>query len=170
MSIYRKDNITRLTPNETELLSILMKGTVRKQAVIEQVWGSKGLVVADGSYHQLIRTLRVKLAEQDLASNTIKTLPRLGLKFVGTIEFLADFPAVDAVQYPTAQTDLPPNRNITDSSVTNVPPHEKYGYQSTNFKFIKKNVHRHHIFYLLVMLLSFSFIIFTYLISSTHLN
>ncbi|WP_159086359.1 winged helix-turn-helix domain-containing protein [Burkholderia mayonis] len=119
MSIGSGDNITRLTPKETQLLSILMEGVVRKEVVVEQIWGSKGLVVSDGSYHQLIRTLRVKLTEQGLGKNSIKTLPRIGLEFVGTIESAAELTTVETTQYPTTSARISPGRVITDFSVKN---------------------------------------------------
>ncbi|KVD76332.1 transcriptional regulator [Burkholderia sp. ABCPW 14] len=101
MTLSRGDIVTTLTANETELLSILMLGTASKQAVIEQIWESKGLFVTEGSYHQLVRALRVKLDEQGIASTQVKTLPRLGLRFVGFAEPLDDSqPAADVYAAP----------------------------------------------------------------------
>ncbi|EEH28003.1 putative transcriptional regulator [Burkholderia pseudomallei Pakistan 9] len=97
MTLSRGDIVTTLTANETELLCILMQGTASKQAVIEQIWESKGLFVTEGSYHQLVRALRVKLDEQGIPPTQVKTLPRLGLRFLGFAELLdASPPSPDA--------------------------------------------------------------------------
>ncbi|AOJ59398.1 winged helix-turn-helix domain-containing protein [Burkholderia thailandensis] len=92
MTLSRGDIVTTLTANETELLCILMQGTASKQAVIEQIWESKGLFVTEGSYHQLVRALRVKLDEQGIPPTQVKTLPRLGLRFLGFAEPLDEAP------------------------------------------------------------------------------
>ena len=93
MTLSNGDLVTALAANETELLTLLMQGIATKQAVIEQVWESKGMVVTEGSYHQLVRALRLKLEEQGVPGSLIKTLPRLGLKFIGTVEPVAEAPA-----------------------------------------------------------------------------
>jgi DNA-binding winged helix-turn-helix (wHTH) protein len=93
MTLSNGDVVTALAANETELLTLLMQGIATKQAVIEQVWESKGMVVTEGSYHQLVRSLRLKLEEQGVSGSLIKTLPRLGLKFIGTVEPVAEAPA-----------------------------------------------------------------------------
>lgn len=93
MTLSNGDLVTALAANETELLTLLMQGIATKQAVIEQVWESKGMVVTEGSYHQLVRALRLKLEEQGVPGSLIKTLPRLGLKFIGTAEPVAEAPA-----------------------------------------------------------------------------
>ncbi|WP_323118004.1 winged helix-turn-helix domain-containing protein [Burkholderia alba] len=97
MTLSRGGITTTLTANEAELLSILMLGTASKQAVIEQIWESKGLFVTEGSYHQLVRALRVKLDEQGLPRTDVKTLPRLGLRFVGLVEPLDPAPVAAVV-------------------------------------------------------------------------
>lgn len=90
MTLSCGSTVTALTANEAELLSMLMKGAVRKRAVIEQVWEKKGFYVADGSYHQLVRALRIKLAAQGIEKSSLKTLPRLGLRFIEDVELHQD--------------------------------------------------------------------------------
>jgi DNA-binding winged helix-turn-helix (wHTH) protein len=102
MTLSNGDTVTALAANETELLTLLMRGIATKQAVIEQVWESKGMVVTEGSYHQLVRSLRLKLEEQGLPGSVIKTLPRLGLKFLGIAEPVTEAPASQlAVSMPS---------------------------------------------------------------------
>ncbi|MGV2290543.1 winged helix-turn-helix domain-containing protein [Trinickia sp. YCB016] len=106
MTLSNGDLVTALAANETELLTLLMQGIATKQAVIEQVWESKGMVVTEGSYHQLVRALRLKLEEQGVSGSLIKTLPRLGLKFIGTVEPVAEAPA--SVVAPSPLPSLEP--------------------------------------------------------------
>ncbi|NTX25626.1 helix-turn-helix domain-containing protein [Burkholderia pyrrocinia] len=108
MTLSRGDIMTELTANEAELLFILMQGAASKQAVIEQIWESKGLFVTEGSYYQLVRALRVKLDEQGVTSTYVKTLPRFGLRFVGIVEELDDVsPApISQEQVETAESEL----------------------------------------------------------------
>src|ERR1700676_2679998 len=100
MTFSQGHAVTGLAANEAELLLILMQGVATKQAVIEQIWESKGMFVTEGSYHQLVRSLRLKLEEQGVAGSLIKTLPRLGLKFVGAVERIADQPTVAGDRAP----------------------------------------------------------------------
>ncbi|MBN3836261.1 helix-turn-helix domain-containing protein [Burkholderia sp. Ac-20344] len=90
MSIACDGAVTPLAANESELLGMLMNGGVTKQTVIEQIWERKGVYVTEGSYHQLVRALRVKLEAQGVDPSVVKTLPRLGLKFIGSILIVAD--------------------------------------------------------------------------------
>ncbi|WP_226383352.1 winged helix-turn-helix domain-containing protein [Burkholderia mayonis] len=90
MTLSRGDVTTELTANEADLLSILMNGAAGKQAVIERIWGSKGLFVTAGSYYQLVRALRVKLEEQGITGSSVKTQSRFGPRFVGIVEELDD--------------------------------------------------------------------------------
>lgn len=114
MTLSNGDLVTALAANETELLTLLMQGIATKQAVIEQVWESKGMVVTEGSYHQLVRALRLKLEEQGVPGSLIKTLPRLGLKFIGTVEPVAEAPASVVAPSP-----LPSPEAAAEAGVSN---------------------------------------------------
>lgn len=84
MTLSHEDQSTDLTANESELLSMVLTGMATKAHVIQQVWTSKGIVVTESSYHQLVRALRQRLEEHGISASVIKTLPRQGLKFMGT--------------------------------------------------------------------------------------
>lgn len=90
MTLAHLDQTTELTTNESELLQMVLDGIATKAAVIERVWGSKGFVVTDSSYHQLVRSVRNRLEEHDISGALIKTLPRQGLRFLGSAQALTD--------------------------------------------------------------------------------
>lgn len=83
MSLSHAGRETELTANESELLEMVLSGMIAKAEVIKHVWGDKGVIVTDSSYHQLVRSLRSRLEEHQLSGALIKTLPRQGLKFMG---------------------------------------------------------------------------------------
>ena len=116
MTFSQGNAVTGLAANEAELLLILMQGIASKQAVIEQIWESKGMFVTEGSYHQLVRSLRLKLEEQGVAGSLIKTLPRLGLKFVGAVERIADQPTVAGDRAPDVGEAAPALNDILSGS------------------------------------------------------
>jgi DNA-binding winged helix-turn-helix (wHTH) protein len=121
MTFSQGNAVTGLAANEAELLLILMRGIATKQAVIEQIWESKGMFVTEGSYHQLVRSLRLKLEEQGVAGSLIKTLPRLGLKFVGAVERIADQPAAAGDRAPDLGEAAPALDETSDAD-TEPPP------------------------------------------------
>ncbi|ATF32382.1 transcriptional regulator [Burkholderia thailandensis] len=121
MTLSRGDIVTTLTANETELLCILMQGTASKQAVIEHIWESKGLFVTEGSYHQLVRALRVKLDEQGIPPTQVKTLPRLGLRFLGFAEPLDESPPASDAHAAPASSEPEPAAAPADTHAAHAP-------------------------------------------------
>ncbi|RRW88822.1 winged helix-turn-helix domain-containing protein [Pandoraea apista] len=89
-SLSCNGRLTELNENESKLLALILGGLVSKSTVIQQVWGDKGLIVTDNSYHQLVRMVRNRLEEFGVSGRLIKTLPRQGLKFVGTVSMLTN--------------------------------------------------------------------------------
>lgn len=71
-----------LTPSERKLLEIILEGKASKENIFEHIWHSRGTIVGESSYHQLIKTLRRKLQRAGLPSTVIKTLPRYGLIYI----------------------------------------------------------------------------------------
>jgi len=53
--------VTVVNENVYKLLFGSGRGVVRKERIIEMVWSSRGIVVADSSYYQLIYQLRKSL-------------------------------------------------------------------------------------------------------------
>ncbi|WP_407973151.1 transcriptional regulator (plasmid) [Burkholderia pyrrocinia] len=71
-----------LSCNEFQLLLLLVEGTHTKEALIERIWGGRGIVVTDASYYQLVTRLRHSFEAVGLARTRIRTIPRYGLELI----------------------------------------------------------------------------------------
>jgi DNA-binding winged helix-turn-helix (wHTH) protein len=105
MVLTHADTHVHLTANESELLLMLLQGVATKAAVMKRVWESKGVVVTDSSYHQLVRAVRQRLEEHGVSGALVKTLPRQGLRFLGSLKPLDT--AIPPVPQPHAPSGLP---------------------------------------------------------------
>jgi len=78
--------------NEYALLSLLsQRSTLAKSEVVEFVWGSRGIIVTDSSYYQLLHSLRCKLKALGL-HDAIRTMPRRGLQAHFRVELVDVMP------------------------------------------------------------------------------
>lgn len=91
-----------LTPNERRLLELIIAGKGRKELIIDEVWRSRGTIVGESSYHQLIKMLRKKLQLAGLPGTVIKTIPRYGVRL---IPFEPDITLVTGTDQDTAAED-----------------------------------------------------------------
>ncbi|SUA90078.1 winged helix-turn-helix domain-containing protein [Pandoraea pulmonicola] len=105
MVLTHADTQVHLTANESELLLMLLQGIATKAAVMKRVWESKGVVVTDSSYHQLVRAVRQRLEEHGISGALVKTLPRQGLRFMGSMKPIDT--TVPPVPEPRAPSSLP---------------------------------------------------------------
>lgn len=79
----RENKMHELNANCNILLQALLNGVSRKEELIESVWHQRGMIVAENSYHQLIKLLRDRFSEIGLDPAQIKTIPRHGVLFHG---------------------------------------------------------------------------------------
>lgn len=108
-SLSSNGRLIELNANESELLAMILGGLVSKSDIIQQVWGDKGLIVTDNSYHQLVRAVRNRLEEFGISGGLIKTLPRQGLKFVGVVSVLPNETEISADEVADERrVDAPP--------------------------------------------------------------
>ncbi|NUU66088.1 hypothetical protein HQN64_08180 [Enterobacteriaceae bacterium BIT-l23] len=111
-----------LTPGERKLLELVLEGKGSKENVFEQIWLSRGIIVGESSYHQLIKTLRRKLQSAGLPATVIKTLPRFGLIYVrpddGAPYVEADVEKIDEESMPSgiAQSSMEASVDMDDRS------------------------------------------------------
>jgi len=76
-----------INENQFILLSCMPGGALSKEEIIELVWLSRGLIVSDSSYYQLMYQLRKSFVNIGCA-NTIKTIPRWGVHILCEIEYI----------------------------------------------------------------------------------
>ncbi|VVE52296.1 hypothetical protein PHO31112_04774 [Pandoraea horticolens] len=72
-----------LSRNESRLLQQLLGGPQTKEALIQHIWTSVGVVVTDASYYQLVTQLRNSLDQLGLPKQLVRTIPRYGLELLG---------------------------------------------------------------------------------------
>ncbi|CNF08019.1 hypothetical protein QVN42_16070 [Yersinia nurmii] len=77
---------TRLSENESRLLQMLLEKTCEKREILYTIWESRGVIVTDSSYYKLIKQLRQSFVMIGENEDPIMTLPRIGVRFVGTQE------------------------------------------------------------------------------------
>ncbi|WP_156437326.1 MULTISPECIES: hypothetical protein [unclassified Burkholderia] len=75
-----------LSLNESLLLQQLFDGPQTKEALIECIWGARGVVVTDASYYQLVTRLRRSFEAIGLPRDLIRTIPRYGLELARQAE------------------------------------------------------------------------------------
>lgn len=68
---------------ESKLLQLLLQGTHDKNKLIDAIWC--GGDVSENSYHKLVSTLRSALFFAGMGETIIKTLPRRGCCFMGSV-------------------------------------------------------------------------------------
>lgn len=74
-----EDMSVHLTPNEKKLLELILAQRGQKETIIEEIWGSHGVIVTSSSYHQLVKMLRSKFQKIGLSPDMLQTIPRYGV-------------------------------------------------------------------------------------------
>ncbi|QSR75024.1 winged helix-turn-helix domain-containing protein [Aeromonas jandaei] len=97
---------------ESKLLLLLLQGIHDKNMLMDTIWC--GGEVSENSYHKLISTLRTVLFDAGMGRAIIKTLPRRGCCFMGSIR---DIPASEET-YWRNNLNLNVKPNPTDSIIT----------------------------------------------------
>ncbi|WP_133680616.1 winged helix-turn-helix domain-containing protein [Paludibacterium purpuratum] len=94
--LSRQDVHVELKEHEARLLSALLDGIQDKREIIELLWESRGVIVTENNYYKVVKGLRNAFESVGLSADLLKTLPRVGIAFVGMAEPLAA--GLDAVE------------------------------------------------------------------------
>lgn len=85
--LVSEDNrVVELTENNYRFLSLLLTGETDKQAIIDFVWQEQNGSVSESSYYGQLYLLRKALTACGLAESLIKTIPRKGVRYTGTVK------------------------------------------------------------------------------------
>ncbi|WP_421178251.1 winged helix-turn-helix domain-containing protein [Aeromonas jandaei] len=71
---------------ESKLLLLLLQGTHDKNKLIDEIWS--GGEASENSYHKLVSALRSVLFDAGMGNSIIKTLPRRGCCFMGSVRII----------------------------------------------------------------------------------
>jgi DNA-binding winged helix-turn-helix (wHTH) protein len=80
----------RLAPNSVTLLKLLISGETRKTVIQHHIWGGTGIHVTENSYYQLIRSLRAKFTQVGISPDMIKTSPKQGITYIGSVRYASE--------------------------------------------------------------------------------
>ncbi|EPR7549255.1 winged helix-turn-helix domain-containing protein [Vibrio fluvialis] len=86
-------DVISLGENEKRVLSVFVSNentVISKQQLIESVWNARGVQVDEASVTQAISSLRFSLSDSIKRPKFIKTEPRVGYKFIGNVEPVAN--------------------------------------------------------------------------------
>jgi DNA-binding winged helix-turn-helix (wHTH) protein len=82
--LFGSGNEVLLTENESRLLCMLLMKTCDKKEVMQEIWGARGIIVTESSYYKLVKKLRCTFSTVGLEPTLIITLPRIGIRYIGT--------------------------------------------------------------------------------------
>lgn len=98
--LHTHDAQVELKENEAKLLSALLSGVQDKREIIELLWESRGVIVTENNYYKVVKGLRNAFEAIGLPAELLKTLPRVGLAYVGTAEVCRPQVAADDAVAP----------------------------------------------------------------------
>lgn len=88
--LSRQDLQVELKEHEARLLSALLNGVQSKREIIALLWESRGVIVTENNYYKVVKGLRNAFESIGLSADLLKTLPRIGIAYVGTAEVQGD--------------------------------------------------------------------------------
>lgn len=84
--LHTHDQQVELKEHEARLLTALLNGVQEKRQIIELLWESRGVIVTENNYYKVVKGLRNAFAAIGLSADLLKTLPRVGIAYVGSAE------------------------------------------------------------------------------------
>jgi len=97
--LHSRDQQVELKEHEAKLLAALLNGVQDKRQIIELLWESRGVIVTENNYYKVVKGLRNAFAAIGLSADLLKTLPRVGIAFVG------EFSPCEPAEPANAETD-----------------------------------------------------------------
>jgi DNA-binding winged helix-turn-helix (wHTH) protein len=109
-----QDAHVELKEHEARLLSALLDGIQDKREIIALLWESRGVIVTENNYYKVVKGLRNAFEAVGLSADLLKTLPRVGVAFVGSFAPLTDEPTSSSAlpQEPLAPPIMPTARSF----------------------------------------------------------
>lgn len=98
--LHTHDAQVELKENEAKLLGALLSGVQDKREIIELLWESRGVIVTENNYYKVVKGLRNAFEAIGLPAELLKTLPRVGLAYVGTADVCRHQAATDEAATP----------------------------------------------------------------------
>ncbi|WP_145514981.1 winged helix-turn-helix domain-containing protein [Yersinia massiliensis] len=89
-SLNGPDNkVANLTENNLRFLQLLLNGVTEKEQIINEVWKEQRGAVSESSYYGQLYMLRKAFVQVGLKESLIHTVPRKGVRYIGTVSQMA---------------------------------------------------------------------------------
>lgn len=105
--LHSGDQQVELKEHEARLLTALLNGVQDKRRIIELLWESRGVIVTENNYYKVVKGLRNAFEAIGLSPDLLKTLPRVGIAYVGAAE-PGEAPHPEPAVLPADTEPVPP--------------------------------------------------------------
>jgi len=115
-----KETILNTPVNRCLLLLLQNPGdVVRQETLLAEVWGKHGQYVTMNTLYQNILLLRRGMREAGIIISAIKTMPKVGVKFTGKVQWVEEDDNTHAESKPNIATEeVPVNKGAKDEVTT----------------------------------------------------
>lgn len=102
-------SVAILTENNLRFLQLLLNGVTEKEQIINQVWKEQRGAISESSYYGQLYMLRKAFVQVGLKESLIHTIPRKGVRYIGSVSQVTLSQMPEMQQYNNNQAPLVPD-------------------------------------------------------------
>lgn len=102
-------SVAILTENNLRFLQLLLNGVTEKEQIINQVWKEQRGAISESSYYGQLYMLRKAFVQVGLKESLIHTIPRKGVRYIGSVSQVTLSQMPEVQQYNNNQAPLVPD-------------------------------------------------------------
>ncbi|MGL4485592.1 MAG: winged helix-turn-helix domain-containing protein [Yersinia sp. (in: enterobacteria)] len=107
-------SVAILTENNLRFLQLLLNGVTEKEQIINQVWKEQRGAISESSYYGQLYMLRKAFVQVGLKESLIHTIPRKGVRYIGSVSQVTLNQQPEEQQYNNNQAPLVPDMHQVD--------------------------------------------------------
>ncbi|MEY4475845.1 MAG: hypothetical protein RL248_1612 [Pseudomonadota bacterium] len=107
-------SVAILTENNLRFLQLLLNGVTEKEQIINQVWKEQRGAISESSYYGQLYMLRKAFVQVGLKESLIHTIPRKGVRYIGSVSQVTLNQQPEVQQYNNNQAPLVPDMHQVD--------------------------------------------------------
>jgi DNA-binding winged helix-turn-helix (wHTH) protein len=107
-------SVAILTENNLRFLQLLLNGVTEKEQIINQVWKEQRGAISESSYYGQLYMLRKAFVQVGLKESLIHTIPRKGVRYIGSVSQVTLNQQPETQQYSNNQAPLVPDMHQVD--------------------------------------------------------
>ncbi|MEY4922100.1 MAG: hypothetical protein RLY17_817 [Pseudomonadota bacterium] len=111
-------SVAILTENNLRFLQLLINGVTEKEQIINQVWKEQRGAISESSYYGQLYMLRKAFVQVGLKESLIHTIPRKGVRYIGSVSQVTLNQQPEMQQYNNNQAPLVPDMHQVDVVAT----------------------------------------------------